>query len=180
MDENILWVNLSYPEVIEGRYMISEYGDIYSKSTNKVLKPFYDKDGYKRIELTVSKNKYKKFFIHRLVGWMFVEGYTEERHIINHKNSIRDDNHYTNLEWVTHSENDIHGYKYGFRENNNVVYDEQFIRKICKYISEGYNNTEIYTFITGDENIYNNKKVYTLISRLRHKDNWVDICNEYF
>lgn len=180
MDENILWVDLCYPEIMEGRYMISEYGDIYSKSTNKVLKPFYDKDGYKRIELTVSKNKYKKFFVHRLVGWMFVEGYTEERHIINHKNSIRDDNHYTNLEWVTHSENDIHGYKYGFRENNNVVYGEQFIRKICKYIAEGYNNTEIYTFITGDENIYNNKKVYTLISRLRHKDNWVDICNEYF
>ena len=180
MDENMLWVELNHPEVMEGRYMISEYGDIYSKKTKKILKYFYDEDGYKRIELTVAKNKYKKFFVHRLVGWMFVEGYTEERHIINHKNSIRDDNHYSNLEWVTHSENDIHGYKYGFRENNNVVYDEQFIRMICKYISEGYDNKEIYKFITNDDNIYNNKKVYTLISRLRHKANWVDICNEYF
>ena len=180
MNDNIEWVELTHPEIMEGRYLISEYGDIYSKSTNKLLKPFTDKDGYKRIELTVEKNKYKKFYIHRLVGWMFVDGYTDERQIINHKNSIRDYNHYSNLEWVTPSENDIHGYKYGFRENNNVVYDEDYIRKICNYISEGWNNQKILLFMTNDSNIKNNKKIYDLISRLRNKHNWKEICDEYF
>ena len=55
-----MWVDLVHPEIMEGRYMISEYGDIYSKATHKVLKPFYDRDGYKRIELTSRPNKYKK------------------------------------------------------------------------------------------------------------------------
>lgn len=180
MNENLTWMELEHPDVMSGRYMISEYGDIYSKTTNKILKPFTDKDGYKRIELSVSKNNYKKFYVHRLVGWMFVDGYTEERNIINHKNSIRDSNHYSNLEWVTHSENDIHGYKCGFRENNNVVYDENFIREICQHIKDGYKNKEILKMITGSDDIDDNKKVYTLISRLRHKSNWVEITDEYF
>ena len=180
MNEDIMWVELVHPEIMEGRYMISEYGDIYSKTTNKILKPFTDKDGYKRIELTVEKNVYKKFFVHRLVGWMFVNGYSEERNIINHKNSTRDSNHYTNLEWVTHSENDIHGYKYGYRENTNVVYEEEFIRLICSKIAEGKTNKKIYSEIEGNDNIYDNKKLYTLISRLRHKSNWKEICDEYF
>ena len=180
MDETILWVELEFPGIMSGRYLISEYGDIYSKATHKVLRPFYDRDGYKRIELTSEPNKYKKFYVHRLVGFMFVDGHSEERNELNHINSIRDDNHYTNLEWVTTSENAIHGYKYGFRENNNVVYDEKFIRKICKNIAKGYNNQEIFYIMTGSNDIYSNKKVYTLISRLRHKNNWVDICNEYF
>jgi hypothetical protein len=29
MDENIMWVDLVHPEIMEGRYMISEYGDIF-------------------------------------------------------------------------------------------------------------------------------------------------------
>lgn len=180
MDENIMWLELEHDEIMSGRYLISEYGDIYSKATNKVLKPFIDKDGYKRIELTVSPNKYKKFYVHRLVCHSFIgecDGYRNE---VNHINSIRDDNHYSNLEWVTISENAVHGYKHGFRENNNVVYNEDFIRMLCKYIAKGLSNTEIYTLIEGHNDIYSNKKLYTLISRLRHKNNWVDICNEYF
>lgn len=180
MDENILWVELEHPEIMSGRYMISEYGDIYSRSTHKILKPFYDRDGYKRIELTVSCNKYKKFYVHRLVGFAFVPGHSEENNQLNHINSIRDDNHYTNLEWTTISGNAIHGYKYGFRENNNVVYDEEFIRTLCQLISEGFTNKEVYSKVMGTDDIYSNKKVYTLISRLRNKDNWVDISNEYF
>ena len=131
MDDTIMWAELIIEGIMEDRYMISEYGDIYSKATNKVLKPFYDRDGYKRIELTVEPNKYKKFYVHRLVGFTFIEGWSEERNQLNHKNSIRDDNHISNLEWVSISENAIHGYKCGFRKNNTVVYDEEFIRNIC-------------------------------------------------
>ena len=180
MDENIIWVDLVYPEIMEGRYMISEYGDIYSKATHKVLKPFYDRDGYKRIELTSRPNKYKKFYVHRLVGFAFVEGWSEERNQLNHLNSIRDDNHYLNLEWTTISGNAIHGYKYGFRENNNAVYEEEFIRKICEYIAEGYTNKEVLMFMVGDDDIHINSKVYMLISRLRNKSNWVEVSDEYF
>ena len=39
----------------KGRYTIDNFGNIYSYKSNKYLKPFIDRDGYKRIELTVSK-----------------------------------------------------------------------------------------------------------------------------
>ena len=180
MDDNIIWVELNCPGVMEGRYMISEYGDIYSNATHKILKPFYDRDGYKRIELTSEPNKYKKFYVHRLVGFMFVEGWSEDNNQLNHLNSIRDDNHYSNLEWTSISGNAIHGYKHGFRKNNNAVYDEAFIRKICENIAKGYSNKEVLYIMVGDDDIIINSKVYTLISRLRNKSNWVEIANEYF
>jgi hypothetical protein len=46
MNDDILWLELKHDDIMKGRYMISEFGDIYSKTTNKILKPFTDKDGY--------------------------------------------------------------------------------------------------------------------------------------
>lgn len=180
MENEIIWVELEHPDIISGRYLISEYGNIYSKATHKFLQPFIDKDGYERIELTTEKNKYKKFYIHRLVAWMYVSGYSEKRNVVNHINSIRDYNHYSNLEWVTPSENDIHGYKYGNRKNNNQKYSEEYIKNICKLISEGYTNQEILKIITGSSKINKNNKKYALISQIRNKDVWSKISDKYF
>jgi hypothetical protein len=177
---NLEWVDLVHPEIMPGRYMISENGDIYSKETKKILKPFIDKDGYKRIELTVRPKKYKKFFVHRLVAMTFIPGQTEERNQVNHINSIRHDSRRDNLEWVSISENAIHGYKYGYRKHNTQKYDEELIESICEKIAMGYKNSEILYLLTGDKTIDNNKSLYMLISHIRSKDNWTNISDRYF
>ena len=84
-------------------YRVSSNGKIYSKNKNKLMKPFTDKDGYKRITLKTN-GKMQKFYIHRLVLEVF-KGKNEFKNICNHINKIRNDNRLINLEWVTNKEN---------------------------------------------------------------------------
>lgn len=55
----------------------------------------------------------KGLAVHRLVGFAFIEGYSEINNTINHKDLNPQNNHYTNLEWVSQSENNLHAYKNG-------------------------------------------------------------------
>ena len=100
----------------EGRYQITNYGRVYSLEYigpnnsvrgNKFLKPAVA-DGYHRIKLHKDK-VIKSFAIHRLVGKAFIEN-PNNKPYINHKNFLRNDNFYLNLEWMTAKENTIHAF----------------------------------------------------------------------
>lgn len=64
-------------------------------------------------QVCISDNcKRTTFKIHRLVGLLFVPNPDNKPHI-NHKDGNKANNHYTNLEWCTHSENIKHAYDTG-------------------------------------------------------------------
>lgn len=97
---------------IEGfeEYMITNDGEVWSykdkpKSRKglKKLKPRSNKVGYQYVDCVDSKRK-KRFAIHRLVATYFCEGYFEGA-VVNHIDADVSNNHYTNLEWITHKEN---------------------------------------------------------------------------
>lgn len=78
------------------QYIIDEDGKIFSKKSNKYLKPRIDKDGYEKVIL-YNQNGKKEFRVHRLVAESFLtnpNNYT----IVNHKNEDRRDNRSLNLE----------------------------------------------------------------------------------
>lgn len=94
----------------EERYLISNFGRLFSirqgggANRNRILNPQTNNDGY--YYNTLFKDyKMKQFRIHRLVGLHFVEGKTEERFVIDHKDRNKLNNHYTNLRWATVKEN---------------------------------------------------------------------------
>ena len=71
------------------------------------MKPRADKNGYFIIGL--SKNsKRKSFKIHRLVAFMFIDGYFENAQV-NHKDENKTNNHVENLEWCTREYNINYG-----------------------------------------------------------------------
>lgn len=76
--------------------------------------------GYEKISLT-KNNKPKGEFVHRLVAEAFCEK-TPGAYFVNHINGIKTDNVYTNLEWVTSSQNVRHALMTGlsnpYGENN--------------------------------------------------------------
>lgn len=94
-------------------YEIGDKGTIIShrNGSPKKLKGKYDKDGYKEYQLRSNDGKRKYRRGHRLVGLAFLGEPPSNEHVINHKNGIKDDNRLENLEWVTISENTLHGYR---------------------------------------------------------------------
>lgn len=87
-------------------YEVDIYGNVYS-TNGMELKQFRKKNGYLCVTLKIKGNrrKYKKCYVHRLVGYAFVEGYTEERNEIDHIDTNKQNNVCTNLRWVNRIEN---------------------------------------------------------------------------
>lgn len=87
-------------EGYEGRYAITDEGDVYSYLSNKILKTRFDKDGYKRVTLYGADKSLKTIFIHQLVANAFIPN-PENLPTVNHKNEIKTDNRKENLEWMS-------------------------------------------------------------------------------
>ena len=100
----------------EGLYIVSNYGNVKSIDryvkridgvvqfrNGKALTKRKNQDGYFIVKL--SKDGYSSYhFVHRLVGFSFVDGYFTGAEI-NHKDCNRENNSYDNLEWVSHTDN---------------------------------------------------------------------------
>lgn len=144
----------------EGLYKITENGQVksldrYNIDKNgkrkfypgRVLKPYIDKKSntnYARV--TLSKDgKAKTWFVHRLVGITFI-GNPYNKPFINHIDNNGLNNHYTNLEWCTHSENMIHAQKQGrlFKTQSKAgKVAGSIMKKKAKAITDTYLNTRI-------------------------------------
>lgn len=97
----------------EGKYAVSFDGYVYSLNYHrtgfmKILKAKYDKDGY--LEVGLYNNRKKKYYrVHRLIALAFVPN-PKKFPQVNHKDGVKDNNWFSNLEWVTSSENIKHSF----------------------------------------------------------------------
>ena len=104
----------------EGIYQVSDEGEIKSlKRFNpnsgkngmwypeRLLSQKTDKDGYKIVALQKDRKR-KDWKVHRLVLWTFNPIEDWEKLQVNHIDGDKSNNHITNLEWVTNSNNQKH------------------------------------------------------------------------
>ncbi len=118
----------------EGYYEVSNTGFVRRKSaptfykdgriayfSQNVLKAGIDHKGYLRVFLSVKSKKYSKR-VHRLVAKTFIENNFNLPQV-NHKDCNKQNNHESNLEWITNIENMRHAFANGIfikRDNNNT------------------------------------------------------------
>jgi hypothetical protein len=139
--ENSVEVN-GYPE-----YYVTNDGRIFStKRGKKKWMKLRERNGYVSVKLS-SDNKRKNFFVHRLVAEHFIEDKPEnyQEMQVNHIDGVRNNNHISNLEYVTASQNTKHSYeKLGRKASENVsahskksvkIYHESNPKKILKFPS---------------------------------------------
>lgn len=108
----------------EGYYEVSNLGRVRSLDLNlphntsktgtqfmkgRVKNTRLSRSGYVICDLYKNKKAYTKY-VHRLVAEAFCP-FREGAHEVNHKDENKQNNVYTNLEWVTHKENNNYGTK---------------------------------------------------------------------
>lgn len=115
----------------EGYYQVSNMGQIFSKRTSKILRPWKDKDGYPEIYLCVN-GTCKAFKTYKLVMLAFPDicGEYFEGAECNHK----DEDHMNccawNLEWCTRKYN----CRYGTRNRRTALKQN---KPILQYTTDG-------------------------------------------
>lgn len=87
----------------DGKYEVSNTGNVRNKLTKKNLSQHLINSGYLKTNIKY-KGKSHNRLVHRLVAMSFCNGFNEGMQV-NHINADRTDNRSANLEWVTPKEN---------------------------------------------------------------------------
>lgn len=133
-------------------YKISNHGRVKSlprirtgknnstiRQNGRILKPG-TVNGYKRVCLSKA-NKRKSFLVHLLVLEYFGKPKPSPLHETNHKDGNKINNHISNLEWCTPSENQIHSVENGLKRRKLNKKKIILIKKL--YESERYTQNEL-------------------------------------
>lgn len=88
----------------EGIYQVSNYGEVYSFRTNKILLQQLNNKGYYTISLYDKNGHIKKCFVHRLVAEAFIP-HSEKYDTVNHLDFNPKNNNVENLEWTDRNGN---------------------------------------------------------------------------
>lgn len=103
-----MWKTIkAYPD-----YEVSEFGEVRNK-TERILRGLTHKLGYKSYFIK-NGNYYKWQSAHRLVAQTYLPPSNKPE--VNHIDGNKANNHVSNLEWVTHSENIQKSYATGQRK----------------------------------------------------------------
>lgn len=111
----------------EGVYQVSNMGNVRSLDrqshetlnikahnlTGRLMKACDNSKGYKFLRFCKNGRSYTKY-VHRLVAETFIPN-PDNKPQVNHKDMIKSNNNVDNLEWMTSSENIIHGLKNGHK-----------------------------------------------------------------
>lgn len=115
MQSVLTYNNTEYIEIPDWEgYYVSIDGKVYSSKTDKVLKPRMTHDGYIRYFL-YNGNIRRHIFAHILVYKTYKPQEYNKKLQINHIDGNKLNNHISNLEMCTASENILHAFSIGLK-----------------------------------------------------------------
>ena len=155
-------------------YEVNELGEVFRVGNPKPKYQSVNRDGYKVVGLW-KNNKSTAKTVHRLVALAFIPN-PENKPCVNHIDGNKQNNHVSNLEWVTYSENTIHSFQNKLQvppKGEDVAvakHTNEQVHEICKLMQEGLRNIEIIE-------TYGYPK--TLLKNIRNGSSWESIKSQY-
>jgi hypothetical protein len=98
---------------IEKYYTITDDGRVWTKIKNRWLKPHDNMYGYISYSINKGVDHPVTVFAHTLVALKYIGQPPTLKHEIDHKDTDKANNLYTNLQWMTHSQNQLKAYAQG-------------------------------------------------------------------
>jgi hypothetical protein len=89
-------------------YEVSNLGNVRRKPV--VMKPGKIPSGHLTVALSHGKGNPRSMYVHRLVALAFLDN-PDKKRLVNHIDGNPKNNNLDNLEWATHSENNLHAYR---------------------------------------------------------------------
>jgi len=116
------------------QYWVSVCGKVLStkRKKNIYINQRRNEKGYLRVELDNSL-----YSVHRLVAINFIEN-SEKKPQVNHIDGDKENNHVSNLEWCTNTENYEHACKLGLNKNHRKPVEQMLNGKIIKVWKSTY------------------------------------------
>lgn len=178
--EDEIWISLdNVISNIQPWYMVSNYGRIYSKQSDAIMKTTIINSGYERVTLRSINNTPIDALVHRLVLAAFCPIDNCENLQVNHKDTIKTNNHLYNLEWVDNSGNMIHAYNNGLRnigeDHNWATLNEEQVHMICKCFENNMSYKEICNML----GIEYSKRNCGILYHIKYRHNWKHISKDY-
>ncbi len=166
-------------DIARDMYEITPYGKIRNKKTKDIIKQFFN-HGYCSVNLYMEYGGSRPYLVHRLVAETFCPKLKNEDNTVNHKNSIRNSNHYRNLEWCTQKENIRHAIDKGHfkvvgEDNATAILTNDQVHEICMYMEQGIQ----YSKILENMNIEVTENMLDILTKIRTKHIWSHISNQY-
>ena len=129
------------------KYTIDDYGNLFDVELQRYKKQYVNHKGYMTVSLYINEKSHT-FFVHRLVLMTFnpVEGMESLQ--VNHIDCNKKNNHISNLEWCTQSENQKHAFTHGLidrkgTKNSQCRLTEQQVIEIADLIMAGITHKKI-------------------------------------
>lgn len=135
-------------------YFVSNYGNVKSVDRKVACKYPFTRIAPGKILHLCNSNGYKmvscnnkSIYVHILVAKAFIPN-PDNKSQVNHKDSIKSNNYFENLEWVTVSENIVHAFdnnlnKYGERVSCAKFTDKQIKEIRDKFDTGNYTKAEL-------------------------------------
>lgn len=173
---NEIWKPVTGIPNLQDWYYVSNYGRVYSRFTDLLIKPIRLNSGYLRVSLYGKNNNMIPVLVHRLLMITFKPIPNPDDFQVNHIDGNKLNNNIDNLEWVTRQENILHAYQTGLKKSGEAVnfakINEATVHEICKLLEQNYYPTEI-------SRMLNLEGHRTLISEIKRRKNWKHISKDY-
>lgn len=176
--------DLSYPGV-QPWYLISSFGQVYSKLYKCILRTKYNNSGYEQISLRLKNNTKYDLLLHRIMMIEFSNKFNRlpenfRELTVNHLDCDTTHNYLFNLEWASYSENNRYIYSHGNGKvgSQNILctkYNEEIVSKICEALEKDMDVHQIAEYC----NLEFDESVRATIKQIAKGNNWKCVSNNY-
>lgn len=177
MNNDFKYIN-NIKDVEDNRYIITNDGKIIDTKTGKELCKYISNRGYYYVDINN-----KTLYIHRLVGLLFVEGHSEDKDTIKHKNGNKLDNRVENLEWSTLRDKILYDIENDYSKRPscdkhfNASLSNDDVEKICKLLLEYDGDVNKVLNICNDIRIHASEQ---MLRQIKYKRSWKKISDKWF